>query len=163
MSNKRNLPSSKNISDLVRNTSNQLNNTTKKVKDDLVSAFSNQLKNASARERKLMEGELLVYLKELFEKLHDEWLEKEERKQLLRQYKLYVHLAKELNFKMALDQIKRHEELRDQEKIEKKKRKKKKTEKKLKRKLEEKLRKETNKKTNQVIGNEDNTGNNKAT
>ena len=163
MSNKRNLPSSKNISDLVRNTSNQLNNTTKKVKDDLVSAFSNQLKNASERERKLMEGELLVYLEELFKKLHDEWLEKEERKQLLRQYKLYVHLAKELNFKMALDQIKRHEELRDQEKIEKKKRKKKKTEKKLKRKLKEKLRKETNKKTNQVIGNENNTGNNKAT
>ena len=163
MSNKRNLPSSKNISDLVRNTSNQLNNTTKKVKDDLVSAFSNQLKNASERERKLMEGELLIYLEELFEKLHGEWLEKEERKQLLRQYKLYVHLAKELNFKMALDQIKRHEELRDQEKIEKKKRKKKKTEKKLKRKLEEKLRKETNKKTNQVIGNENNTGNNKAT
>ena len=72
MSNKRNLPSSKNISDLVRNTSNQLNNTTKKVKDDLVSAFSNQLKNASERERKLMEGELLIYLEELFEKLHGE-------------------------------------------------------------------------------------------
>ena len=165
MSNKRNLPSisSRNISELVENTSNRLNTTTEKVKDDLVSAFSNQLKNASERERRLMEGELLIYLEELFEKLHDEWLEKEERKQLLRQYKLYVHLAKELNFKMALDQIKRHEELRDQEKIEKKKRKKKKTEKKLKRKLEEKLRKETNKKTNQVIGNENNTGNNKAT
>ena len=165
MSNKRNLPSisSRNISKLVENTSNRLNTTTEKVKDDLVSAFSNQLKNASERERKLMEGELLVYLEELFKELHDEWLGKEERKQLLRQYKLYVHLAKELNFKMALDQIKRHEELRDQEKIEKKKRKKKKTEKKLKRKLEEKLRKETNKKTNQVIGNENNTGNNKAT
>ena len=115
------------------------------------------------QERKLMEGELLVYLEELFEELHDEWLEKEERKQLLRQYKLYVHLAKELNFKMALDQIKRHKELRDQEKIEKKKEKKKKTEKKLKRKLEEKLRKETKEKTNQVIGDENNTGNNKAT
>ena len=155
--------STKNINELVKTATNKLDTTTEKVKDDLVSAFSNQLKNASARERKLMEGELLVYLKELFEELHDEWLGKEERKQLLRQYKLYVHLAKELNFKMALDQIKRHEELRDQEKIEKKKRKKKKTEKKLKRKLKEKLRKETNKKTNQVIGNENNTGNNKAT
>ena len=155
--------STKNINELVKTATNKLDTTTEKVKDDLVSAFSNQLKNASERERKLMEGELLVYLKELFEKLHDEWLEKEERKQLLRQYKLYVHLAKELNFKMALDQIKRHEELKDQEKIEKKKRKKKKTEKKLKRKLEEKLRKETNKKTNQVIGDENNTGNNKAT
>lgn len=74
MSNKRNLSSisSRNISKLVENTSNQLNTTTEKVKDDLVSAFSNQLKNASARERKLMEGELLVYLKELFEELHDE-------------------------------------------------------------------------------------------
>ena len=155
--------STKNINELVKTATNKLDTTTEKVKDDLVSAFSNQLKNASARERKLMEGELLVYLEELFEELHDEWLGKEERKQLLRQYKLYVHLAKELNFKMALDQIKRHEELRDQEKIEKKKRKKKKTEKKLKRKLEEKLRKETNKKTNQVIGDENNTGNNKAT
>ena len=155
--------STKNINELVKTATNKLDTTTEKVKDDLVSAFSNQLKNASERERKLMEGELLVYLKELFEELHDEWLGKEERKQLLRQYKLYVHLAKELNFKMALDQIKRHEELRDQEKIEKKKRKKKKTEKKLKRKLKEKLRKETNKKTNQVIGNENNTGNNKAT
>ncbi len=164
MSNKRNLPniSSRNISKLVENTSNRLNTTTEKVKDDLVSALSNQLKNASERERKLMEGELLIYLEELFEKLHDEWLEKEERKQLLRQYKLYVHLAKELNFKMALDQIKRHEELRDQKKIEKKKEKKKKTEKKLKRKLEEKLRKEAKEKTNQVIGNDNNTGNNKA-
>ena len=155
--------STKNINELVKTATNKLDTTTEKVKDDLVSAFSNQLKNASARERKLMEGELLVYLEELFEELHDEWLGKEERKQLLRQYKLYVHLAKELNFKMALDQIKGHEELRDQEKIEKKKRKKKKTEKKLKRKLKEKLRKETNKKTNQVIGNENNTGNNKAT
>ena len=74
MSNKRNLPSisSRNISELVENTSNRLNTTTEKVKDDLVSAFSNQLKNASARERKLMEGELLVYLEELFEELHDE-------------------------------------------------------------------------------------------
>ena len=164
MSNKRNLPniSSRNISKFVENTSNRLNTTTEKVKDDLVSALSNQLKNASERERKLMEGELLIYLEELFEKLHDEWLEKEERKQLLRQYKLYVHLAKELNFKMALDQIKRHEELRDQKKIEKKKEKKKKTEKKLKRKLEEKLRKEAKEKTNQVIGNDNNTGNNKA-
>ena len=74
MSNKRNLPSisSRNISKLVENTSNRLNTTTEKVKDDLVSAFSNQLKNASARERKLMEGELLVYLEELFEELHDE-------------------------------------------------------------------------------------------
>ena len=74
MSNKRNLPSisSRNISKLVENTSNRLNTTTEKVKDDLVSAFSNQLKNASERERKLMEGELLVYLEELFEKLHDE-------------------------------------------------------------------------------------------
>ena len=155
--------STKNINELVKTATNKLDTTTEKVKDDLVSAFSNQLKNASARERKLMEGELLVYLKELFEELHDEWLGKEERKQLLRQYKLYVHLAKELNFKMALDQIKGHEELRDQEKIEKKKRKKKKTEKKLKRKLKEKLRKETKEKTNQVIGDENNTGNNKAT
>ena len=162
MMNSRNT-SPKSINELVKAATNKLDTTTEKVKDDLVSAFSNQLKNASERERKLMEGELLVYLEELFEKLHDEWLEKEERKQLLRQYKLYVHLAKELNFKIALDQIKRHEELRDQEKIEKKKEKKKKTEKKLKRKLEEKLRKETNKKTNQVIGNENNTGNNKAT
>ena len=74
MSNKRNLPSisSRNISKLVENTSNRLNTTTEKVKDDLVSAFSNQLKNASERERKLMEGELLVYLEELFEELHDE-------------------------------------------------------------------------------------------
>ena len=155
--------STKNINELVKTATNKLDTTTEKVKDDLVSAFSNQLKNASARERKLMEGELLVYLEELFEELHDEWLGKKEREQLLRQYKLYVHLAKELNFKMALDQIKRHEELRDQKKIEKKKRKKKKTEKKLKGKLEEKLRKETNKKTNQVIGDENNTGNNKAT
>ena len=155
--------STKNINELVKTATNKLDTTTEKVKDDLVSAFSNQLKNASARERKLMEGELLVYLEELFKELHDEWLGKKEREQLLRQYKLYVHLAKELNFKMALDQIKRHEELKDQEKIEKKKRKKKKTEKKLKRKLEEKLRKETNKKTNQVIGDENNTGNNKAT
>ena len=155
--------STKNINELVKTATNKLDTTTEKVKDDLVSAFSNQLKNASARERKLMEGELLVYLEELFEELHDEWLGKKEREQLLRQYKLYVHLAKELNFKMALDQIKRHEELRDQKKIEKKKRKKKKTEKKLKRKLEEKLRKETNKQTNQVIGDENNTGNNKAT
>ena len=113
--------SPKNINELVKTATNKLDTTTEKVKDDLVSAFSNQLKNASARERKLMEGELLVYLKELFEELHDEWLGKEEREQLLRQYKLYVHLAKELNFKMALDQIKRHKELRDQEKIEKKK------------------------------------------
>ena len=155
--------STKNINELVKTATNKLDTTTEKVKDDLVSAFSNQLKNASARERKLMEGELLVYLKELFEELHDEWLGKKEREQLLRQYKLYVHLAKELNFKMALEQIKRHKELRDQEKIEKKKRKKKKTEKKLKRKLEEKLRKETKEKTNQVIGDENNTGNNKAT
>ena len=155
--------SSKSINELVKTATNKLDTTTEKVKDDLVSAFSNQLKNASARERKLMEGELLVYLEELFEELHDEWLGKEEREQLLRQYKLYVHLAKELNFKMALDQIKRHKELRDQEKIEKKKEKKKKTEKKLKRKLEEKLRKETKEKTNQVIGGENNTGNNKAT
>ena len=155
--------STKNINELVKTATNKLDTTTEKVKDDLVSDFSNQLKNASARERKLMEGELLVYLEELFKELHDEWLGKKEREQLLRQYKLYVHLAKELNFKMALDQIKRHEELKDQEKIEKKKRKKKKTEKKLKRKLEEKLRKETNKKTNQVIGDENNTGNNKAT
>ena len=64
--------STKNINELVKTATNKLDTTTGKVKDDLVSAFSNQLKNASARERKLMEGELLVYLKELFEELHDE-------------------------------------------------------------------------------------------
>ena len=64
--------STKNINELVKTVTNKLDTTTEKVKDDLVSAFSNQLKNASARERKLMEGELLVYLEELFEELHDE-------------------------------------------------------------------------------------------
>ena len=64
--------STKNINELVKTATNKLDTTTEKVKDDLVSTFSNQLKNASARERKLMEGELLVYLEELFKELHDE-------------------------------------------------------------------------------------------
>ena len=71
MMNSRNT-SPKSINELVKAATNKLDTTTEKVKDDLVSALSNQLKNASERERKLMEGELLVYLKELFEELHDE-------------------------------------------------------------------------------------------
>ena len=64
MSNKRNLPSisSRNISKLVENTSNRLNTTTEKVKDDLVLTLSNQLKDATEREKRMMEGEMMLYI-----------------------------------------------------------------------------------------------------
>ena len=64
MSNKRNLPSisSRNISKLVENTSNRLNTTTEKVKNKLVLTLSNQLKDATEREKRMMEGEMMLYI-----------------------------------------------------------------------------------------------------
>ena len=75
---------------------------------------------------------------------------KTEKAEYEKQYRLYAHLAKELNFERALNQFKIHENLRKEEENKKRK------------KLEEQTEKTTNKKTHQVIGNENNTGNNKA-
>jgi hypothetical protein len=76
---------------------------------------------------------------------------KTEKAEYEKQYRLYAHLAKELNFEKALNQLKIHENLRKEEGNKKRKQ------------LEEQTEKTTNKKTNQVIGDENNTGNNKAT
>lgn len=75
---------------------------------------------------------------------------KTEKAEYEKQYRLYAHLSKELNFEKALNQFKIHENLRKEEENKKRKQ------------LEEQTEKTTNKKTNQVIGNENNTGNNEA-
>ena len=152
MSNKRNLPSisSRNISKLVENTSNRLNTTTEKVKNKLVLTLSNQLKDATEREKRMMEGEMMLYIWALFEGMLSDENSKTEKAEYEKQYRLYAHLAKELNFERALNQFKIHENLRKEEENKKRK------------KLEEQTEKTTNKKTHQVIGNENNTGNNKA-
>ena len=143
--------SPKSINELVKTTTNKLDTTTEKVKNKLVLALSNQLKDATEREKRMMEGEMMLYIWALFEGMLSDENSKTEKAEYEKQYRLYAHLAKELNFEKALNQLKIHENLRKEEGNKKRKQ------------LEEQTEKTTNKKTNQVIGDENNTGNNKAT
>ena len=142
--------SPKSINELVKTATNKLDTTTEKVKNNLLQIISNELKHASKRERELMEGEMMLYIWALFEVTLSDKTSKTEKAEYEKQYRLYAHLAKELNFEKALNQLKIHENLRKEEENKKRKQ------------LEEQTEKTTNKKTNQVIGNENNTGNNKA-
>ena len=142
--------STKNINELVKTATNKLDTTTEKVKKNLLQIISNELKHASKRERELMEWEMMLYIWALFEAILSDKVSKKEKTEVEKQYKLYSHLAKELNFERALNQFKIHENLRKEEENKKRKQ------------LEEQTEKTTNKKTHQVIGNENNTGNNKA-
>ena len=143
--------SPKSINELVKTTTNKLDTTTEKVKNKLVLTLSNQLKDATEREKRMMEGEMMLYIWALFEGMLSDENSKTEKAEYEKQYRLYAHLAKELNFEKALNQFKIHENLRKEEENKKRKQ------------LEEQTEKTTNKKTNQVIGDENNTGNNKAT
>ena len=142
--------STKNINELVKTATNKLDTTTEKVKKNLLQIISNELKHASKRERELMEWEMMLYIWALFGAILSDKVSKKEKTEVEKQYKLYSHLAKELNFERALNQFKIHENLRKEEENKKRKQ------------LEEQTEKTTNKKTHQVIGNENNTGNNKA-
>ena len=142
--------SPKSINELVKTTTNKLDTTTKKVEDKLVLTLSNQLKDATEREKRMMEGEMMLYIWALFEGMLSDGNSKTEKAEYEKQYRLYAHLAKELNFEKALNQLKIHENLRKEKGNKKGDQ------------LEEQTEKTTNKKTNQVIGNENNTGNNKA-
>ena len=135
----------------MKTTTNKLDTTTEKVKNKLVLTLSNQLKDATEREKRMMEGEMMLYIWALFEGMLSDENSKTEKAEYEKQYRLYAHLAKELNFEKALNQFKIHENLRKEEENKKRKQ------------LEEQTEKTTNKKTNQVIGDENNTGNNKAT
>ena len=143
--------STKNINELVKTATNKLDTTTEKVKNNLLQIISNELKHASKRERELMEGEMMLYIWALFEGMLSDENSKTEKAEYEKQYRLYAHLAKELNFERALNQLKIHENLIKEKENKKRKQ------------AEEQTEKITNKKTNQVIGNENNTGNNKAT
>ena len=142
--------STKNINELVKTATNKLDTTTEKVKKNLLQIISNELKHASKRERELMEWEMMLYIWALFEAILSDKVSKKEKTEVEKQYRLYAHLAKELNFEKALNQLKIHENLRKEEENKKRKQ------------LEEQTEKTTNKKTHQVTGNENNTGNNKA-
>ena len=142
--------SPKSINELVKTTTNKLDTTTEKVKNKLVLTISNQLKDATEREKRMMEGEMMLYIWALFEGMLSVESSKTEKAEYEKQYRLYAHLAKELNFERALNQFKIHENLRKEEENKKRKQ------------LEEQTEKTTNKKTHQVTGNENNTGNNKA-
>ena len=142
--------STKNINELVKTATNKLDTTTEKVKNNLLQIISNELKHASKRERELMEWEMMLHIWALFEGMLSDENSKTEKAEYEKQYRLYAHLAKELNFEKALNQFKIHENLRKEEENKKRKQ------------LEEQTEKTTNKKTNQVIGNENNTGNNEA-
>ena len=142
--------STKNINELVKTATNKLDTTTEKVKNNLLQIISNELKHASKRERELMEWEMMLHIWALFEGMLSDENSKTEKAEYEKQYRLYAHLSKELNFEKALNQFKIHENLRKEEENKKRKQ------------LEEQTEKTTNKKTNQVIGNENNTGNNEA-
>lgn len=142
--------STKSINELVKTATNKLDTTTEKVKKNLLQIISNELKHASKRERELMEWEMMLYIWALFEAILSDKVSKKEKTEVEKQYRLYAHLAKELNFEKALNQLKIHENLRKEEENKKRKQ------------LEEQTEKTTNKKTHQVTGNENNTGNNKA-
>ena len=143
--------SPKSINELVKTATNKLDTTTEKIKSNLFQIISNELKHASKRERELMEGEMMLYIWALFEGMLSDENSKTEKAEYEKQYRLYAHLAKELNFERALNQLKIHENLIKEKENKKRKQ------------AEEQTEKITNKKTNQVIGNENNTGNNKAT
>ena len=142
--------SPKSINELVKTATNKLDTTTEKIKSNLFQIISNELKHASKRERELMEGEMMLYIWALFEGMLSDENSKTEKAEYEKQYRLYAHLAKELNFERALNQLKIHENLIKEKENKKRKQ------------AEEQTEKITNKKTNQVIGNENNTGNNKA-
>lgn len=55
--------SPKSINELVKKTTtNKLDTTTEKVKNKLVLTLSNQLKDATEREKRMMEGEMMLYI-----------------------------------------------------------------------------------------------------
>ena len=103
------------INELVRTATNKLDTTTEKVKKDLFQIVSNELKHASKRERELMEGEMMLHIWSLFEAILSDKASKKEKTEFKKQYKLYAHLAKELNFEMVLNQLKIHEKLKKKE------------------------------------------------
>ena len=142
--------SPKSINELVKTATNKLDTTTEKIKNNLFQIISNELKHASKRERELMEGEMMLYIWALFEGMLSDENSKTEKAEYEKQYRFYAHLAKELNFERALNQLKIHENLIKEKENKKRKQ------------AEEQTEKITNKKTNQVSGNENNTGNNKA-
>jgi len=107
--------STKNINELVKTATNKLDTTTEKVKNNLFQIISNELKHASRRERELMEGEMMLHIWSLFEGMLSDESSKTEKAEYEKQYRLYAHLAKELNFERALNQFKIHEKLRKKE------------------------------------------------
>ena len=142
--------SPKSINELVKTATNKLDTTTEKVKNNLLQIISNELKHASKKERELMEWEMMFHIWALFEAILSDKASKKEKTEFKKQYKLYAHLAKELNFERALNQLKIHENLRKEKENKKGIQ------------AEEQTEKITNKKTNQVIGKGNNTRNNKA-
>ena len=107
--------SPKSINELVKTATNKLDTTTEKVKNNLFQIISNELKHASKRERELMEGEMMLHIWSLFEAILSDKASKKEKTEFKKQYKLYAHLAKELNFEMVLNQLKIHEKLKKKE------------------------------------------------
>ena len=107
--------SPKSINELVKTATNKLDTTTEKVKNNLLQIISNELKHASKRERELMEGEMMLHIWSLFEAILSDKASKKEKTEFKKQYKLYAHLAKELNFEMVLNQLKIHEKLKKKE------------------------------------------------
>ena len=107
--------STKNINELVKTATNKLDTTTEKVKNNLLQIISNELKHASKRERELMEWEMMLHIWALFEGMLSDKVSKKEKTEIEKQYKLYSHLAKELNFEMVLNQLKIHEKLKKKE------------------------------------------------
>ena len=142
------------INELVRTATNKLDTTTEKVKKDLFQIVSNELNHTDEKGKKLMEGEMMLYISELFMRIISKEYSKKEKAESLKLYKLYAHLAKELNFTQALDQLERNQ--KDVDKAEKKQKKK------LKKELRKKREKEQ-KKSEINMGNQQISGEGNAT
>lgn len=142
------------INELVRTATNKLDTITEKVKKDLFQIVSNELNHTDEKGKKLMEGEMMLYISELFMRIISKEYSKKEKAEPLKLYKLYAHLAKELNFTQALDQLERNQ--KDIDKAEKKQKKK------LKKELRKKREKEQ-KKSEINMGNQQISGKSNAT
>ena len=142
------------INELVRTATNKLDAITEKVKKDLFQIVSNELNHTDEKGKKLMEGEMMLYISELFMRIISKEYSKKEKAEPLKLYKLYAHLAKELNFTQALDQLERNQ--KDIDKAEKKQKKK------LKKELRKKREKEQ-KKSEINMGNQQISGKSNAT
>ena len=81
------------INELVRTATNKLDTTTEKVKKDLFQIVSNELNHTDEKGKKLMEGEMMLYISELFMRIISKEYSKKEKAESLKLYKLYAHLG----------------------------------------------------------------------